>query len=127
VPDVMAEGVKCVECHASIARGHSPAEIKKACVQCHEPRYEEITDGWQKEVSERTERLKRSVEAWRVRKKGVPNPEKEKIEALTGEVEEVLKAIDEDKSKGVHNFIYAKKLMSEAEKKALATFSKGLQ
>jgi predicted transcriptional regulator len=89
-----------------------------------------MTDGWQKEVSGQMKRLKHSLEARRVQKKGVPNPEKQKIEALTGKVEEVLKAIDEDKSKGVHNFIYAKKLMSEAEKKALAaqkSFSKGLQ
>ena len=74
------------------------------------------------------ERLKHSLEAWRVQKKGVPNPEKQKIEALTGKVEEVLKAIDKDKSKGVHNFIYAQRLMAEAEKRVLAaqkSLSKG--
>jgi hypothetical protein len=45
-------------------------------------------------------------------------------------VEEALKAIDEDNSKGVHNFVYAKKLMAEAEKRVLATgksISKGLE
>jgi hypothetical protein len=128
LPDVMAEGVKCVECHTSISRGHFPAEIKKTCVQCHETRYDEMTDGWQKEVSGQMERLKHSLEAWRVQKKGVPNPEKQKIEALTGKVEEVLKAIDKDKSKGVHNFIYAQRLMAEAEKRVLAaqkSLSKG--
>jgi hypothetical protein len=65
-----------------------------------------------------------------VQKKRVPDPEKQKMEALTGKVEEALKAIDEDKSKGVHNFVYAKKLMAEAEKRVLATgksISKGLE
>jgi hypothetical protein len=89
-----------------------------------------MTEGWQKEVSGQMERLKRSLEVWRVQRKGVPNLEKHDREALTGKVEEVLKVIDEDKSKGAHNFIYAKKLLSEAEKKALATqtsFSRRLQ
>jgi nitrate/TMAO reductase-like tetraheme cytochrome c subunit len=121
LPDVMAEGVKCVECHTSIAQGHSLPEVKKACVQCHETRYEEMTDGWQKEVSRQMNKLKHAIEALRVREKRVPDPEKQRIEALMGKVEEVLKAIDKDKSKGVHNFIYAKKLMSEAEKRVLAT------
>jgi hypothetical protein len=80
-----------------------------------------MTDGWQKEVSDQMKRLKHSLEALRVQKKGVRDPEKQKIEALTGKVEEALKAIDKDKSKGVHNFIYAKKLMSEAEKRVLET------
>jgi len=130
LPDVMAEGVKCVECHTSISRGHFPAEIKKTCVQCHETRYDEMTDGWQKEVSGQMKRLKQSLEALRVQEKRVPDPEKQKIEALTGKVEEALKAINKDKSKGVHNFIYAKKLMSEAEKRVLETrksISKGLE
>ncbi len=121
LPDVMAEGVKCVECHTSISHGHSLAEVKKTCVQCHETRYKEMTDGWQKEVSGQMNRLKQSLEALRAQEKRVPDPEKQKIEVLTGKVEEALKAIDKDKSKGVHNFIYAKKLMSEAEKRVLAT------
>ncbi len=50
----------------------------------------------------------------------VPDPEKRKIEALTKEVENLLKVIDEDKSKGVHNFNYAKKLMAESEEKVLS-------
>ena len=121
LPDVMAEGVKCVECHAAISQRHSLTEVKRTCVQCHETRYGEMTDGWQKEVSDQMKRLKHSLEALRVQKKGVRDPEKQKIEALTGKVEEALKAIDKDKSKGVHNFIYAKKLMSEAEKRVLET------
>jgi len=126
----MAEGVKCVECHTAISQRHSLAEVKKTCVQCHEPRYDEMTDGWQKEVSGQMNRLKHSLEALRVQEKRVPDPEKQKIEALTGKVEEALKAINKDKSKGVHNFIYAKKLMSEAEKRVLETrksISKGLE
>ncbi len=121
LPDVMAEGVKCVECHTAISQRHSLAEVKRTCVQCHETRYGEMTDGWQKEVSDQMKRLKHSLEVLRVQKKGVRDPEKQKIEALTGKVEEGLKAIDKDKSKGVHNFIYAKKLMSEAEKRILET------
>jgi hypothetical protein len=121
LPDVMAEGVKCVECHTTISQRHSLTEVKKTCVQCHEARYGEMTDGWQKEVSEEMKKLKLSVEALKVQKKLVSDPEKRKVEALTREVEEALKTIDEDKSKGVHNFTYAKRLMSKAEKRVLTT------
>ena len=120
-PDVMAEGVKCVECHTTISQRHSLAEVKKTCVQCHETRYGEMTDGWQKDVSEQMKKLKLSLEALKIQKKLIPDPEKRKVEALTREVEEALKAIDGDKSKGVHNFIYAQRLMSEAEKRILIT------
>jgi hypothetical protein len=120
-PDVMAEGVKCVECHTTISQRHSLAEVKKTCVQCHETRYGEMTDGWQKDVSEQMKKLKLSLEALKIQKKLIPDPEKRKVEALTIEVEEALKVIDGDKSKGVHNFIYAQRLMSEAEKRILIT------
>jgi hypothetical protein len=119
LPDVMAEGVKCVECHTAISQRHSLAEVKRACVQCHETRYGEITDGWQREVSDQMKKLKHSLQALRVQEKRVSVPERQKIEALAGKVEEALKAIDRDKSKGVHNFIYARKLMSEAGKRVL--------
>jgi len=120
-PDVMAEGVKCVECHTTISKRHSLAEVKKTCIQCHETRYGEMTDGWQREISEQMKKVKLSLEALKVQKKLVPDPEKQKVEVLTKEVEEALKAINGDKSKGVHNFIYAQRLMSEAEKKILIT------
>jgi hypothetical protein len=120
-PDVMADGVKCVECHTTISQRHSLAEVKKTCVQCHETRYGEMTEGWQKEISDHMGKVKGSLEALRALKKRVPDPEKRKVESLTKEIEGALKAIDRDKSKGVHNFIYAEKLMSEAEKRLLAT------
>jgi hypothetical protein len=77
-----------------------------------------MTDDWQKEVSERTEKLRRYLEKVQVQKKQSPDMEKGKVATLAGEVEEVLKVIQEDRSKGVHNFSYATKLLSEAEKKA---------
>ena len=120
-PDGMAVGVKCIECHTTISQGHSLAEVKKTSVQCHEARYEKMTDEWQQEVSDRMKRLKLYLEALRVQKKMVPDLEIRKVEATIKEVEELLKAVDVDKSKGVHNFVYAKKLMSEAEKKIFTT------
>lgn len=117
----MAQGVKCVECHTTISERHSLTEVKKTCVQCHEKRYGEMTDGWQKEVSDQMKKLRLSLEALRAGKKLLPDAERHEVDVLTRKVEEVLKAIDEDKSKGVHNFIYAKRLMSEVEKKVLTT------
>jgi hypothetical protein len=119
LPDVMAEGVKCVDCHTTISQGHSLAEVKKTCGQCHEARYGGMPEGWQKEVSDRMRNLKLSLETLKVQKKRVPDPGKRKVDVLTKEVEEALKAIGEDKSKGVHNFIYAQRLMSEAERRLL--------
>jgi hypothetical protein len=119
-PDVMADGVKCIECHTTISQGHSLAAVKKTCVQCHEARYEKMTDEWQKEISERMKRVKLSLETLRTQEKMAPDPERRKVEALTREVEGVLKAIDQDKSRGVHNFIYAQKLTAEGEEKILS-------
>ncbi len=119
-PDVMVDGVKCIECHATISQGHSLAEVKKTCVQCHEARYEKMTDDWQKEISERMKKVKVSLETLRFQKKMAPDPERRKIEALTKEVENLLRVIDEDKSRGVHNFIYAQKLTAEGEEKILS-------
>ncbi len=118
-PDVMAKEVKCVECHTSISSRHSLAEVKKACVKCHEAAYEEMTEGWQKEVSGQMKRLKHSLDVLRAQKEGMLDPERRTI--LSGNVEEILNAIERDKSKGVHNFNYAKKLMSEAEKRVWDT------
>ncbi len=120
-PDAMADGVKCIECHATISQGHSRAEVKKACVRCHEARYETMVDEWQQEVSDRIGRLKIALESLRAQKKSASASEKSRLGALTKEVGDLLKAIDEDKSKGVHNVAYAKKLISEAEGKLLAT------
>jgi hypothetical protein len=119
-PDVMADGVKCIECHTTISQGHSPAEVKKTCVQCHEARYEEMTDEWQKETSEMMKRVRLSLETLRLQKKMAPDLEKRKIEALTKEVENLLRAVDEDKSRGAHNFFYARKLAAEGEQKVLS-------
>ncbi len=119
-PDVMAEGVKCIECHATISQGHSLEEVKKTCVQCHEARYEKMTEEWQKEISEKMKKLKLSLETLRLQKKVAPEPEKRKVEALTKEVENLLKTIEEDKSKGVHNFIYAQRLTAEGEEKVFS-------
>ena len=119
-PDVMAEGVKCVECHTTISRRHSLAEVKKTCVQCHESKYGIMTDEWQQEISTKVKKLKLSLDTLRFQKKMAPDPEKRKVDALIKRVEDILKVVDEDKSKGVHNFIYTKKLLSEAEKKVFS-------
>jgi len=119
-PDVMADGVKCIECHTTISQRHSLAEIKKTCVQCHEARYEKMTDEWQEEISEKMKKLKLSLETLSSQKKMASDPERRKVEALTKDVESILKAIDEDKSRGVHNFIYAQKLAAEAEEKVFS-------
>jgi hypothetical protein len=119
--DVMADGVKCIECHTTISQKHSLAEIKKACIQCHEAKYEKMTEDWQQEVSERMRKIELSLKALRVQRKPAADREKMKVEAQTKEVEDLLKAVDGDKSKGVHNFIYAQRLISEAEEKIYST------
>ncbi len=108
-----------MECHAAISQGHSLAGVKRTCEQCHEARYGGMPEGWQKEISDRMRKLKVSLDALKGQKKLVSGPEERKMETLTGEVEAALHAIREDKSQGVHNFVYAKQLMSSAEKKIL--------
>jgi hypothetical protein len=126
----MADGVKCIECHTTISQGHSLTAVKKACVQCHEAGYEGMTDEWQKTISGKMKELRLSLETFRGQKKMAWGSEKRNVEALLKEVRDLLKAIDADKSKGVHNFIYANKLISDAEEKVLLakkTLSKPLE
>jgi hypothetical protein len=120
-PDVMAAGVKCIECHTTIAQGHSLQEVRKTCVQCHEDRYGKMMDEWQLEVSDRMKRLRLSVDALKVQRKRVPEAEKKNIDTLIKKVEETLKTVGEDKSKGVHNFTYAQQLISRSEEQVLST------
>jgi len=119
-PDVMAGAVQCAECHAAIARGHSLEGVKKTCVQCHEPRYGTMTEDWQREVLQRLRRMKTALEAFRSQNKGASHGEDKRAEKAAEEAERLLKAVEEDKSKGAHNFQYAQKLISEADQKMLA-------
>jgi formate-dependent nitrite reductase cytochrome c552 subunit len=123
----MADGVKCFECHATLSKGHSLTEIKKTCVECHEARYGKMTDDWQKEVSDRMGRLRSSIDRLTSQRKMASETEMKKMETLTREVGEALKAVEKDRSKGVHNFQYARELLLKAEEQILSaerSFSK---
>ena len=99
------------KCHTTISRGHSLEEVKKTCVQCHDATYGKMTDEWQQEVSDRIKRLKLSLEAYqRSRRMPGSGSERKKVEALVKEVNELLRVVEEDKSKGVHNFVYAQEI-----------------
>jgi hypothetical protein len=103
------------------------AEIKKTCVECHEARYGKMTDDWQKEVSDRMGRLRSSIERLTSQRRMTSEPGRKKVEALTREIEEILKALEKDRSRGVHNFVYARELLLRAEEQVLSaerSFSK---
>lgn len=119
--DVMADKVKCIECHSTLLKGHSLAEVKKTCMECHEAHYGKMTEEWQQEISHKMKKLKSSLGTLGFQKKLIPELEKRRVEALTKEIENLMKVIDEDKSKGVHNFIYAQNLISKAEEKVHST------
>jgi CRISPR/Cas system CSM-associated protein Csm2 small subunit len=76
-----------------------------------------MTDKWQQEISNGIKNLKLSLETLRFQIKLTPDPEKKKFEDLTKEIENHIRVIEEDKSKGVHNFDYAKRLMGKVEEK----------
>ncbi len=116
-PDVMAAEVKCTDCHATISEGHSLKEVKKTCAQCHEARYAKMTDEWQQETSNRLTKIRALLETSRGPEKGALDPAGRDDELVGKEVEELLKAVEGDKSKGAHNFEYAQKLLSEAERR----------
>ena len=110
-PDVMANRVKCNECHTTISQGHSLGEVKKTCIQCHEPRYGTMTDEWQKEISDRMKRLRVSLETVRVEKKlGIES--RKRVELLMKEADDLLKVISEDKSRECRDYVQG--LMADA-------------
>ena len=79
-----------------------------------------MTDEWQQEISDRIKRLKLSLEVIQRERMPGPGPERKKVESLVTEVNKLLRGVEEDKSKGVHNFTYAQRLISRAEENLLA-------
>jgi hypothetical protein len=75
-----------------------------------------MTDDWQKEISEGMKRVKTSLVTLGLRK-NISEAEKRRRRDITREVEDLLKTIEQDKSKGVHNFSYTQSLISKAEEK----------
>jgi hypothetical protein len=120
LPDVMADSVKCAECHAVLPGKHSLNEIKKACVECHGPQYKEMTDQWQRDISQKLARAKASLESLRTESKKMPDSERKMAETVIREAEALVKAVEQDRSKGVHNFTYARALLFRAEAEILS-------
>lgn len=79
-----------------------------------------MTDEWQQEISDRIKKLKLSLEAIQRERMPGSGPEKKKVESLVTEVNKLLRGIEEDKSKGVHNYTYARRLIGLAEENLLA-------
>jgi len=50
-------------------------------------------------------KLKPSIERLTSQRRMISETERKKVEALPKEVEEILKALEKERSKGVHNFI----------------------
>ena len=88
VPNVMAEGVTCVDCHQDESK-KLVRPGKEGCTHCHEKDYEEMFDQWQASAKEWLALLREKVQSQRLRG--------------GDRAFEILRLLEKDGSRGIHN------------------------
>ena len=117
MPDVMAEGeVTCQECH-DLSAEMSIAAIQEACVDCHEPGYDEMLREWIHEVQEElgktmvlAQEVRQGAKAARARQRDTSEAER-----LLARAESLLQLVE--KGKGGHNYELSLELIRRADEK----------
>ncbi len=116
---LMAESVGCDICHAGIAEGHSIKEVKTTCVNCHEKTYSDKVDLWQEAISD-DHRSAMALLTWINIQISSTSPDVvSRVSPLINEARALIEIVDNDGSKGVHNFRYSRMLISEARKRLI--------
>lgn len=116
-PGLMAESVKCQDCHSTIAKGLSIPDIKKACVSCHEKGYDKMVDQWQAEQAKDLTELLRLLVYVQGKIRGMNPEQSAKAQEAVRHAQSVIDTVRRDKSRGAHNFEYTQGLLQEAAKK----------
>jgi ribosomal protein S11 len=102
----MAGQVGCAECHVGIGKGHDPAALRNACVECHDEKYRAMADAWQGELGKRAREEAAAVAA----AEGARSVPMRMLIKAKGDVSMVV----EDRSKGAHNPAFARMLLDAA-------------
>lgn len=107
----------CKACHAKIIKGHSEADVRASCQNCHNPAYDKILKAWKKGVAERVQFVQDSMAKLDVLSEDANPKVRKKLNAMLEEPKNILETIALDQSGGAHNTPYALKLIQSAEKK----------
>jgi len=113
-PDFMFEAeVECLECH-DLSADLDLGAVQAACVDCHEPGYDEMLREWLTETQAGVGGAQVRVAALREALAGPArrHPKATEAEALLAGAERLIGLVD--KGRGVHNFEWSMALLEEA-------------
>jgi hypothetical protein len=97
----MSQNVTCDGCHVELTSGHDPKKIRKSCVDCHSPGYDEMMDTWQKDTRDALAAAKGSLAKARERLRRSMSPKD--VATSLQSVEKKIGLAEGDGSLGVHN------------------------
>ncbi|MBI5360406.1 MAG: hypothetical protein HZA48_07465 [Planctomycetes bacterium] len=118
-PDVMSD-LNCSDCHSKMSEGHTVEKTKASCGDCHDPKYAEYVDDWQKKtvvIIEETSKLLNECKEQFQKASGLPAEKTNEIIALLVKAEANLQLVLHDRSDGAHNPNYAGALLFAADEK----------
>jgi len=117
-PDVMFEAeIDCEGCHRS-DEGQIVRPNAQTCANCHDPGYGDILGDWQSSTQEALEALRSALKQFPTA--GL-TPEQE---AAAEEARRVIRLVEQDGSRGVHNYELIESLLSGAQEKINKALSK---
>jgi len=107
-------GVECVGCHAeSGAAGEiNLLGASRSCRQCHDATYEEFVDQWKNDLAMELSSLAALEQKARARLQTVSEDDRTRVQGLLQEARRNIELVR--KGHGVHNYEYAKLLLSNA-------------
>jgi nitrate/TMAO reductase-like tetraheme cytochrome c subunit len=123
-PSAMAKGkVKCLDCHAGIAKGHSRKQLRDTCAKCHKlAAFSRMLDEWQVGTREAAAELEALVaRAKDVLVGGAASRERQTaVRAARERALSVLELVRSDGSAGAHNLEYLNEDLDAARKALLS-------
>jgi hypothetical protein len=102
IPNVMADAIGCIDCHQDEKKKLLRRPDKTICSNCHEKEYEDMFAEWENNSVTLLNRLRKKVKESKLRAGDIPY--------------EILKLLENDGSKGIHNPELYEKLLEEALK-----------
>lgn len=101
-PGPMSQNVACDACHVGLASGHDLNKLKKTCVDCHSPGYDEMVAGWQSDTRETLKEVRTLL----AKTQGELRQAGDKGEAAARTLqaaEAKIRVVEQDGSMGAHN------------------------
>ncbi|MHC4501733.1 MAG: multiheme c-type cytochrome [Planctomycetota bacterium] len=118
LPPRKAKSVKCDDCHLDVSKGHSRANLRTLCVECHHDmkHFAQVLDEWQEGVRESVDELHESLARSRkVLAAGeLSKAAAARLSEAVGRAARAIELVRTDGSYGAHNLEYLFDIVTEA-------------